>query len=262
MRNRVLFFAGLSVLAALALLGCSLGGGQQARITPTPTKTPRPLFTATLTRTLTPLPTHTPVPPTDTPVPPTDTRLPPTDTPPPPTSTPVSPTETPALPADTTVPQTATPAPPTATSRPQATRTPAPPTNTPQPAVDYRVVQQDLVPKAENTGGLYTVFVRVEDAAANAIDGLVVWDPNVPEIQAVTGDKPHFYHGEYLMGGGEYYLEVQGSASERTKRVTTIRSGISNEDLIKAGYCVDNNDCDLNVKAQHFSWRVVFQRTW
>jgi hypothetical protein len=151
---------------------------------------------------------------------------------------------------------------PTDTPRPQPTRTPAPPTNTPQPQVDFRVAQQDLVPKVENTGGLYTIFIRVEDARGNPLNGLTVWDPDQPEMHTVTGDKPHFYHAEILMGGGDYYLEVKDSRSEVTKRLTTVRSGVSNEDLIKAGYCTAAADCDANVGPQHFSWRVIFHRTW
>ncbi|MGC9334016.1 MAG: hypothetical protein ACP5JJ_07710 [Anaerolineae bacterium] len=250
MTNRILALIASGALLLGALLGCSIGSQGSARITATPTKTLRPLFTSTSTPTPSPVPTDTPLP-TDTAVPPTDTPLP-TETPSPtlgiPTDTPAPPTDTPTAPANT--------------PQPRPTNTPAPPTNTPRPSVDYRVVQQDLVPKQENLSGLYTIFVRVETASGNPVDELVIWDPNQPAIQAVTGEKPDYYHAEYLMGGGDYYLEVKDARSEKTKRLTTVRTGISNEDLIKAGYCVNDADCDANVSFQHFSWRVVFRRTW
>jgi hypothetical protein len=259
MKRRALVALSLVALLVLVLLGCSENRGGVSGITATPTKTPRPLFTATWTPTSTPLPTDTPLP-TSTPVPPTDTPAP-TDTPLAPTDTSLPPTD--VAPADTPVPATDTPpSAPTDTPRPQPTRTPAPPTHTPRPQVDFRVAQQDLVPKAENPGGLYTIYLRVEDAGGNPLNGLTVWDPSQPEIQTVTGDKPDYYHAEILMGGGDYYLEVKDSRSEATKRLTTVRSGVSNEDLIRAGYCTDAADCDANVGPQHFSWRVIFRRTW
>ena len=69
MRKRFIWMAGAIALLALVLLSCTLGD-RAARITPTPTKTLRPLFTATYTPTATLLPTDTPLPPTATPVPP------------------------------------------------------------------------------------------------------------------------------------------------------------------------------------------------
>lgn len=258
MTKRSLGTAALLVVLAIVLLGCGLLGGDTAQVTAPPTRTLRPLFTSTFTPMPSPLPTDTIPPPateavaSDTP-PPTDTALP-TDT----ATAEVPPTEVP--PTDTQAPPTQVV--PSDTPRPRPTNTPAPPTNTPRPQMDYQVVQQDLVPKQENLGGLYTIYVRVEDAGGNPIGGLVIWDPGQPAIQAVTGEKPGYYHAEYLMGGGDYYLEVKDTRSQKTKRLTTVRTGISNEDLIKAGYCVNDADCDANVGFQHFSWRVVFRRTW
>ncbi|MBN1138934.1 MAG: hypothetical protein JXM73_20280 [Anaerolineae bacterium] len=253
MTNRRYIVAAISALLVVLLLGCTVGRGEVGQVTPTPTKTPRPVLTATLTPTPTAPPTGTPTPtPTDTPAPPTETSIPPTEAP-----ITAPPTDTPAPPTDTA-------APPTNTPRPAATKTPVPPTRTetPVPKVDFRVVQQDLIPKSENTGGLYTIYIRVEDAAGNPLDDLIVWNMVGPAIEARTGDKPLYYHAEILMGAGDYHLEVKGFRSERTKRLTTMRDGISNADLIKAGYCVNEADCETNVKWQHFSWRVIFRRTW
>ncbi|NIV36561.1 MAG: hypothetical protein GWN58_46150, partial [Anaerolineae bacterium] len=79
MSKRTLFLSGIIVLLALVLAGCTPGRESSSRITPTPTKTARPLFTSTMTPTATSTPTSTLLP-TNTPVPPTETPLPPTNT--------------------------------------------------------------------------------------------------------------------------------------------------------------------------------------
>ncbi|MEJ2732334.1 MAG: hypothetical protein P8189_01990 [Anaerolineae bacterium] len=257
MRDRVFWAAGLIALFALVLMGCSAGGGSLSEITPTPTKTMRPLFTSTFTPTATPLPTETPAP-TETPVPATDTPVP-TEPPVPPTEeapteTPVPPTAT-ALPSDTPAPAaTHTPAPPSATAAPSAT---------PKPQGDYRVVEQRLMTKAENQAQRHMILIRVVDAGNSPLNGVTVWDPNHPEQEAVSGDKPEPYHAEYLFWDyGAYQLEVKGARSEKTKVLTTDVHLISKEDLVTAGYCPDVANCNQDELVQHFSWYVTFQRTW
>ena len=125
MRDQVFLPAGLIVVLALVLMGCSSGPIGAARITATPTKTAHQLFAATLTPAASPLPTETPLP-TDTLPPHTDTPVPtaiplPTDTPMP-TDTALPPTDAP-LPTDTVAPPTAVP----------PTNTPATPTIEPSP---------------------------------------------------------------------------------------------------------------------------------
>jgi hypothetical protein len=263
MRDRVFWAVGLIALLALVLLGCSAGGESLSDITPAPTKTLRALFTSTHTATATPLPTETP-PPTDTPIPPTDTPVPteplvsPTEDPP--TETPVPPTPT-ALPSDTPKPAaTNTPAPPTPTPAPSVTPAPS---ATPKPQVDYRVVEQRLMTKAENEAQRHMILIRVVDAGNSPLSGVTVWDPNHPEQEAVSGDKPEPYHAEYLFWDyGAYQLEVKGARSDKTKVLTTDVHLISKEDLVTAGYCPDVANCNQDELVQHFSWYVTFQRTW
>jgi len=258
MSKRTLLLSGIVVLLALVLSGCTLGRGSTSRITPTPTKTARPLFTSTMTPTASPSPTNTPLP-TDTPVlptetpPPTDTLAPPTEAPTeaPPTATPEPPTDTPE------------PAAPTNTPKPKPTNTPAPPTNTPKPQVDFRVVEQRLMSKAENDAQRHMVLIRVEDAAGNGLSGLVVWDANHPDQEAVTGTKPEPYHAEYLFWNYDgYQLEVKGAVSEKTKVISTDVFKIPLEDLVAAGYCTDVANCNPAELVQHYSWYVTFRRTW
>ncbi len=257
MRDRVFWAVGLIALLALVLLGCSTGGESLSDIAPTPTKTMRPLFTSTFTPTATPLPTETPTP-TDTPIPPTDTPIP-TDTliPPtedPPTETPVPPTPT-AFPSDTPEPAaTNTPAPPMPTAAPSAT---------PKPQVEYRVAEQRLMTKTENQAQRHMILIRVVDAGNRPLNGVTVWDPNHPEQEAVSGDKPEPYHAEYLFWDyGAYQLEVKGARSEKTQILTTDVHLISKEELVTAGYCPDVANCNQDELVQHFSWYVTFQRTW
>ena len=255
MRKRTLFLSALAILLALVLAGCTLGSESASRVTPTPTKTMRPLFTSTLTPAATRTPTSTPLP-TDTPVPPTETPLLPTETVEPPTEEP--PTDTPLPPTDTPPPIV-----PTDTPKPKPTNTPAPPTDTPAPQVDYRVVEQRLMPKEENTSGLPIVFIRVEDAGGNALSDRVIWDPNHPEQVAVSGEKPEPYHAEfrfwYLYG---YQFEIKGANSEKTRLLSTDVHKIPVEDLIAAGYCADSANCNPDELVQHFCWYVTFRRTW
>lgn len=259
MSKRTLFLSCILVLLALVLAGCTLGRGGSSRITPTPTKTARSLSTSTMTPTATSSPTGTPLP-TETPVPPTETPLPPTDTPPPteapteapPTSTPEPPTDTPE------------PAAPTSTPKPKPTNTLAPPTNTPKPQVDFRVVEQRLMSKAENGGPqLHMVLIRVADAAGNALSGVVIWDANHPDAEIVSGTKPEPYHAEYLFWDYDgYQFEIKGAGSEKTKVLSTDVHKIPLEDLVAAGYCIDVTNCNPDDLVQHYSWYVTFQRTW
>jgi hypothetical protein len=260
MKRRALVALSLVALLVLVLLGCSENRGGVSGITATPTKTPHPLFTATWTPTSTPLPTDTPLP-TSTPLPPTDTPAP-TDTPLAPTDTSLPPTDVP--PADTPIPATETPPPaPTDTPRPQPTRTPAPPTHTPQPQVDFRVVEQRLMPKAENEAQLHSIWIRVTDAAGNPLHKVSVWDANHPDQEAVTGSKPDPYSAEYVLWSYDaYQLEVKGARSQKTKVLSTEVHLIPKEDLVAAGYCPDLNSCNPDDLFQHYSWYVSFQRTW
>jgi hypothetical protein len=259
MRKRTLFLSGFIILLAMVLTGCTFSRGSASRITPTATKTVRPLFTSTFTPTTSPSPTSTPLP-TDTPMPPTETPLPPTDTPAPPPEAPTEapPTSTPQPPTDT--PQ---PAAPTNTPKPRPTNPPAPPTNTPKPQVDFRVVEQRLMAKAENGAQLHMVLIRVADAAGNALSDVVVWDANHPDQAAVSGTKPEPYHAEYLFWNYDgYQMEVKGANSEKTKVISTDVHKIPLEDLVAAGYCTDVASCNPNELVQHYSWYVTFQRTW
>jgi hypothetical protein len=120
-----------------------------------------------------------------------------------------------------------------------------------------------MMSKAENTALLHMVLIRVEDAAGNALPGLVVWDANNPGQESVTGTKPEPYHAEYLFWDyGGYQFEVKGANSEKTKVLSTDVYKIPLEDLVAAGYCTDTANCNPDDLRDHYSWYVTFRRTW
>jgi len=242
--------------------------------TPTPVPTDTPLPTPTPTATLPP--TDTPVVPTPTPVPPTDTPLPePTDTPLP------EPTDTPA---PTEAPPTDTPKP---TSPPKPTKTPAPPTNTPKPAAAWTWNAWLVGPGQDGQGcdyGNLQIRVTVVDANGGQIGGVWVHDKYSQQYQ-VTGNvnSPEWGPGEtkfeYGIGGGGSVCiangEGGGCASDYTRDMPCYYTPPV-EDLYAAGYCeccesgaslercrqlVNEHKC-FQTGAGHYSWRVVFKRSW
>lgn len=229
----------------------------------------------------TPIPTATPVP-TDTPPPtptPTNTlvveatptldaaalaatataQAPPTDTP---TPEPTAPRPTPK------------PAPPTAT--------PAPPPS-PTPAFDFVVTKQRLLTKAENGGcmGNHNIFITVVDAAGTPINGAEigdVWNNPGPKTEVKDGKGGH---AEYLLfkNGFKIFVKSDPTAGRPvTSQVTDLLSSndweIGIPKLIEGGYCPDEGTCKVlwnsgvfgvgnnSLCWGHYSWEVVFQRTW
>jgi hypothetical protein len=266
MKNRILLVGSLLVVLTLVLLGCTLGGSDVGRVTATPTKTPRPLFTATYTPTATPLPSETPVPPTDTPLPPTDTPLPPTETVAPPTDTVAAPTEAPAT--DTPIPPTDTPAPPTNTPKPKPTHTPVPPTNTPKLQVDFRI--KEIVPFVDGSvgqSGFHNIYFTVIDASGQPLGNIILSSPDTrPDIEVISGTKGPG-KAEFTMIYEDYYFKVVGNTSgqtytsEVTHRLSMIPGNYWWPDAIAAGICASEAECQA-FGPMHFSYNITFQRTW
>ena len=239
---------------ALALLAEALGSGN-ARValfvaTPTPPNSPTPLPTSTPT----PLPTATP----------TATA----------TATPV-PTETP------TAAPTATKAPPKPTQV-RATATPRPPTATPRPAVDYRVVKSRLLTKDENHGceGNHNFFFQVIDVNGAPVNGAVVLRVYSGET-SISGSKDSpWVLGTANQGWGQFDIYKNGDqlkiiadpskgdvVSETTRAMSVRDEEIPIPELIGAGYCSSEAECAQLIAENHlcrfhYSYEVVFQRTW
>lgn len=196
-------------------------------VTPIPTDTPIP----TPTSTITPTPTQTPTP-TDTPTPTaTFTSVPPTSTP--------EPTSTPR-PAPREVPPTDTPAPEV-------------PTATPPPAVDFKLVKVRRLTACENKGG-HNIYVNVLDKDGNGLPGVPVWVSWGPDgTELMSGTKPERGTGatDFPMFKGTHTVEIRGAKSE-------VATGIT-PDIPVDEPCEDVGTAN---SLYHYSYEVVFQRTW
>lgn len=241
----------LSIPLLIVLSGCN---PSIAFFAP-PTNTPSPTATPTLTAT----PTHTPTPTvTQTP-----TRIP-TNTP---TTTPTSTvTPTPTV-IDTPVP----------TETPTETPIPLPPTptETPVPTVDFRIASWRLWPLELNSGcakGMHSIFITVLDAAGNPLNDIVVGD-SWNNVETMTGSKG--------VGKAEINLwtntmevlvksDVHGQTytSEVSFPFSSFMTTIPNEQMIAAGYCANEIECDWKRQNEsffcggHYSWEVIFQKTY
>lgn len=245
--------------------------------TPLPTSTPLPSPTPLPTDT----PTLTPIPPTDTVVP---TEIPATDTPLP-------------QPTDTAEAPTSTPVPPTATSIPQPTNTPRPtnppaPTNTPQPTKPPAPSwswSARLVGPGEDAqrcdAGSQQIRVSVVDANGSPLSGVWIYEQyaGMYQVTGHKGDDPYWGPGDVeipcpgFQGGGVVCIAdgPGGSCTSPQTRGMSCYTAPSVEDLHAAGYC--ENCCKVGVSLDecrqlvnegkcmgngHYSWRVVFKRSW
>jgi hypothetical protein len=228
--------------------------------------------------------------------PPTDTPVP-TDTPPPtptPTNTLVveatatldaaalaaAAATTEPLPTDTPIPEPAAPQPTATPVPPTDTPTPVP---TPKPEFDFVVTKQRLLTKEENggCGGNHNIYITVVDAAGNPLNGVDigdVWNNPGPKTEEKNGQGGR---AEYLLfkNGFKIFVKNDPTAGRPvTSQVTELLSsndwevGIPN--LIQGGYCPDEGTCQVlwnsgvfgvgnnSLCWGHYSWEVVFQRTW
>ncbi|MEW5959290.1 MAG: hypothetical protein AB1801_16285 [Chloroflexota bacterium] len=219
--------------------------------------TPTPTFTSTTTATL--IPTATAI---------ETTR--PTATP----TNPPTPTFTPTLfPTDT----------PTSTNTPRPTQTPTvtpipatpTPTYTPTPSVDFRIASWRLWPLELNSGcskGMHSIFITVLDVAGNPLNDIVVGD-TWNNVEVVTGSKGV---GKAEINLWSNTMEVavkgdiqgQGYTSEISFPFSSFMTTIPNEQMIQAGYCSNELECDWKRANDsyycggHYSWEVIFQKTY
>jgi hypothetical protein len=232
----------------ITLTGCTDIG----KTVSVPTPTESPTFTATPLPSATPFSTATPT------FSPTATA----------TATPtltVTPTPSPtATPTETLTP---TAMPPTVTP---------PPTETPAPTVDFRIASWRLWPLALNSGcakGMHTIFIVVLDAAGAPLDGVVVGD-SWNNVENVSGSK----------GPGKTEIDLWSNTMEMTVKrdaatgqpftsevsfpFSSFMTTIPNELMIQAGYCSNELECDWKREydsyycGAHYSWEVIFQKTW
>ena len=185
------------------------------------------------------------------------------------------------LPTDTPVPPppaTNTPAPPTETPTPEATPTP-------ESEFDFMIVEGRLLTKDENGGcaGNHNIFIDVIDANGNPIKGVQlgdIWNNPGPVTGHKGDDRPGRAEYDLYKDSGFHVLVKSDPSAGRevTSEVTGLLSaddwkiGIPN--LIEGGYCPDQGTCETlwnsgtfgvgsnSLCWGHYSWKVVFQRTW
>ncbi len=237
---------------------------------PTPTFEPSP--TPTLTPTLPPTSTPAAEPQVESAAAPQAAAAEATATP---TATPL-PTDTPVPPTETPIPEPPTPAPPTDTPTPEPS---------PTPSVDYVIQKVRMFSKEENGGclGMHNIFVTVVDAAGNPLKGVELADTWNAVPGMYTGhkgdDQPGLAVYDLYKNGLHIFVKNDPSAgrevtSEVTELLSTNDWEIGIPRLIETGYCPDEGTCRVlwnsgtfgdgnnSLCWGHYSWEVIFQRTW
>jgi hypothetical protein len=241
--------------------------------TPTPLPTVPPPFT--------PTPTNTPVVPTSTPTPAIQVAVEAVSLE---AQAVVSTTE--EVVATTEEVPTETPVPPAAVP----TNPPAPPTDTPEPTatpvpeVDYIITKQRLLTIEENGGclGNHSIFVTVIDTAGNQIKGVElgdVWGNPGPVTGHKGDDQPGIAVYDLYKNGFKIFVKNDPTAgrpvtSQTTELLSSNDWEVGIPKLIEAGYCPDEPTCRAKWNSGvfgegsnslcwgHYSWEVIFQRTW
>ena len=226
----------------------------------------------TATPTITPIPTEPP-PPTPTP---TNTRV-------------VEVTPTTEVEAETPPTEESTPT-ETATAAPKVVNTPVSPTATPEPAAtavpefDFVITKERLLSKDENGGclGNHNIFVTVIDAAGNPLTGVElgdVWGNPGPMTGHKGADKPGYAEYDLFKNGFKIFVKNDPTAGRAvTSQVSNLLSSndweIGIPKLVEAGYCPDEGTCRVlwnsgvfgegnnSLCWGHYSWEIIFQRTW
>lgn len=254
-------YLSVSLFLISLLTACSPKATPLSMLTPTTeeaqsavTVTSSPSPTTTITPTLTPIPTRTETPlPTETPTP-TSTSTP---TPPP------SPSPSP------TVADTPTPPPPAP---------PPSPTPTPPPNLDFRLISWRLWPNELNGcgndgSGNHVIFIKVIDANGAPLDGVVVGD-TWNNVEDVTGRKGPglteipLYANAMEITAKRDATSGQAYTSQASPPCGSYLTDIPNEQLAQAGYCANIDHCqwmrenDPWYCGGHYSWEVIFQRTY
>ncbi|MCB9106753.1 MAG: hypothetical protein H6633_21285 [Anaerolineales bacterium] len=176
---------------------------------------------------------------------------------------------------------------------PLPTDTPVPPTEmptseatpVPESQYDFVIVKERLLTKDENGGcaGNHNIFIDVIDANGNPLKGVQMgdlWNNPGPVTGHKGDDRPG--RAEYdLYKDGGYYVLVKSDPSAGREVTSEVTDLLSSDDwkigiprLIEAGYCPDEGTCNTlwnsgvfgvgnnSLCWGHYSWEVVFQRTW
>jgi len=137
------------------------------------------------------------------------------------------------------------------------------PTDTPVPAnpgVDYVVSSWRRLTPCENQGN-HNIFINVVDPGGNGIPGVPLWvDWGGGGVNVVTGNKLELGGPGWAvfdMFKGTYWVRVDQGTSETTPPLTV---DIGDDTVPESERrCGDN---PIANSLYHYSYEVVFQRTW
>lgn len=150
---------------------------------------------------------------------------------------------------------------------------PEPPESTvePAPSIDFTVIKQDVRPVFANGGcnWQHNIYVTVIDKYGNPLDGLIVGD-TYDNLELPTGSKGPG-RVDFDLWGNTYELYVKRDEagtpyrSAVTRRLSSSHPEIG--DMINGGVCSEMTECQDKLDRMsycfgHYSYDVVFQRTW
>jgi hypothetical protein len=120
-------------------------------------------------------------------------------------------------------------------------------------------------------GSDHSIYVHVADVQENLLDGILIGD-RFGNFEVPTGvDGPGAVR--ILVWNATMELAVVGHqdgtryTSQFTPALSTLDEHIPLDWLQQAGYCVSSEDCQWRVENNqlcrgHYSYDVIFQRTW
>jgi hypothetical protein len=151
----------------------------------------------------------------------------------------------------------------------------ATPTDTPETASDFRIASWRLWPLALNSGcakGMHTIFITVLNADGAPLNDIIVGD-SWGNVETVTGTKGPG-KAELDLWSNTMEMVVKGDSatgvtytSEVSFPFSSFMTTIPNEQMIAAGYCANDLECDWKRANDsyycggHYSWEVIFQAT-
>jgi hypothetical protein len=148
---------------------------------------------------------------------------------------------------------------------------PPEPTVPPTPSIDFDVIKQDVKPVFINGGcnWEHNIYVTVIDKYGNPLDGLVVGD-TFGNLELTSGSKGPG-RVDFDLWGNTYELYVirdEAGIPYRSAVTRRLSSSIPEiGDMINGGVCQEEAECQDKLDRMsfcfgHYSYEVVFQRTW
>lgn len=142
--------------------------------------------------------------------------------------------------------------------------------------VDFRIASWRLWPLALNSGcakGMHTIFITVLDASGAPLDNIIVGD-SWNNVETMSGSKgPGKAEIDLWSNTMEMVIKRDGAtgqeySSDVSFPFSSFMTTIPNEQMVQAGYCANDLECDWKRAHDsyfcggHYSWEVVFQKTY